>query len=255
MKRDPLGVNLLWFGDMTNDVFIHPTSIVESDRIGKGTKIWAFTHVMKEVEIGENCNIGEHCFLESGVIVGSHSTIKNGNMLWEGVVLDDGVFVGPQVCFTNDTFPRSPRFSPVSQRYSNREWLLSTRLKQGASIGAGAVLLPGLTIAAFAMVGAGSVVTSDVPAHALVTGNPARVRKWVCQCGHPLEFQQSSATCSKCGETFAEAKILFEVRRENFSPSTRPRYRRSETAQPVGLVRHARQCLGMVPGRVRTLRQ
>ena len=191
---------------MTNEVFIHPTAIVESDRIGMGTKIWAFTHVMKGVEIGKNCNIGEHCFLESGVIVGNHSTIKNGNMLWEGVILDEGVFVGPQVCFTNDMFPRSQRFTQGSKRYINREWLLSTCLEKGASIGAGAVLLPGLTISTFAMVGAGSVVTSDVPAHALVIGNPARVRKWVCQCGQPLEFQQSSAICSKCGETFVEAK-------------------------------------------------
>jgi UDP-2-acetamido-3-amino-2,3-dideoxy-glucuronate N-acetyltransferase len=191
---------------MSNDVFIHPTAIVESDRIGKGTKIWAFTHVMEGVEIGEDCNIGEHCFLESGVIVGSHSTIKNGNMLWQGVSLEAGVFVGPLVCFTNDLYPRSPRFSKVSKRYGDRDWLLATRVEQGASIGAGAVLLPGLTIAAFAMVGAGAVVTADVPAHALVIGNPARVTKWICQCGHPLDFHQSSSTCSKCGETFSEAE-------------------------------------------------
>ena len=200
------GVNLLSVGDMSNDIFVHPTAIVESDQIGKGTRIWAFTHVMEGVEIGDDCNVGEHCFLESGVIVGSHSTIKNGNMLWEGVILEEGVFVGPQVCFTNDMYPRSPRFPQGSKRYDNRDWLLSTRLEQGASVGAGAVLLPGLTISAFAMVGAGTVVTSDVPAHALVTGNPARFRKWVCQCGHPLDFQTSSATCSECGETFAEAK-------------------------------------------------
>jgi acetyltransferase-like isoleucine patch superfamily enzyme len=189
---------------MTNDIFIHPTAIVESDRIGKGTRIWAFTHVMKEVEIGETCNIGEHCFLESGVIVGDHSTIKNGNMLWEGVILEEGVFLGPQVCFTNDMYPRSPRLPQAGKRYENRDWLLSTRLEQGASIGAGAVLLPGLTISTFAMVGAGAVVTSDVPAHALVTGNPARIKKWVCCCGHPLDFQQSRAICQECEETFIE---------------------------------------------------
>ncbi len=191
---------------MSNDVFIHPTAIVESDRIGKGTRIWAFTHVMEGAEIGEECNIGEHCFLESGVIVGSHSTIKNGNMLWEGVILEEGVFVGPQVCFTNDLYPRSPRFPQGNKRYDNRDWLLPTRLEQGASIGAGAVLLPGLTISAFAMVGAGAVVTSDVPAHALVAGNPARFRKWVCQCGQPLDFQNSNATCKECGRSFTEAR-------------------------------------------------
>ena len=191
---------------MMNDVFIHPTAIVESDRIGKGTTIWAFTHVMRDVEIGEDCNIGEHCFLESGVIVGSHSTIKNGNILWEGVTLEEGIFVGSQVCFTNDLYPRSSRFPQGSKRYGSRDWLLPTRLELGVSIGAGAVLLPGLTISAFAMVGAGAVVTSDVPAHALVTGNPARVRKWVCQCGHPLDFHESCATCSECGESFTEAE-------------------------------------------------
>ena len=201
-----MGVNLLLVGDMTNDVFIHPTAIVESNCIGKGTRIWAFTHVMKEVEIGEICNIGEHCFLESGVVVGAHSTIKNGNMLWEGIILEEGVFLGPQVCFTNDMYPRSPRLPQSGKRYRNRDWLLSTRVEQGASIGAGAVLLPGLTISAFAMVGAGAVVTSDVPAHALVTGNPARVKKWVCRCGNPLVFKQSSAVCKECGETFAEAE-------------------------------------------------
>ncbi len=189
---------------MTNDVFIHPTAIVETDQIGRGTRIWAFTHVMENVDIGDDCNIGEHCFLEAGVSVGSHSTIKNGNMLWEGVSLEEGVFVGPQVCFTNDQYPRSPRLSSASKRYQDRNWLLSTRVKQGASIGAGAVLVPGLTISAFAMVGAGAVVTSDVPAHALVIGNPARMTKWVCCCGHPLDFKQSRAICQECGETFSE---------------------------------------------------
>lgn len=187
---------------MMNESFIHPNAIVESDLVGQGTKIWAFTHVMKDVEIGDNCNIGEHCFFESGVIVGSNTTIKNGNMLWNGVVLEEGVFVGPQVCFTNDMYPRSPRFPHGSSRYRTAEWLLKTYLRQGASIGAGAVLLPGITIADFAMVGAGSVVTTDVPAHALVAGNPAQRLKWVCRCGTPLDFNQSESMCNDCGSKF-----------------------------------------------------
>ena len=138
--------------------------------------------------------------------MGSHSTVKNGNMLWEGVILEEGVFVGPQVCFTNDLYPRSPRLPEGGKRYENRDWLLSTRVEHGASIGAGAVLLPGITISAFAMVGAGAVVTSDVPAHALVTGNPAGVTKWICRCGHPLDFQQSIAICKECGETFSDTE-------------------------------------------------
>jgi len=185
-------------------VFIHPTAIVETDRLGRGTRIWAFTHVMKEVSIGENCNIGDHCFIESGVTVGSNSTIKNGNMLWQGVVLEDGVFVGPNVCFTNDMYPRSARLPQARERYSDREWLLPTLVKQGASIGAGAVLLPGLTIGKFAVVGAGSLVTRDVPPHVLVVGNPARIRGWACQCGQALKFRKETAVCSACGREFAQ---------------------------------------------------
>ncbi|MFQ5854693.1 MAG: DapH/DapD/GlmU-related protein [Anaerolineae bacterium] len=185
-----------------NGVFIHPASIVESQQIGQGTRIWAFTHVMKDVSIGANCNIGDHCFIESGVIIRNNVTIKNGNMVWEGVTLEDGVFVGPHVLFTNDLYPRSPRLPQAKKRYSNRRWLLPTLVRKGASLGAGAVILAGITIGEFSLVGAGAVVTGDVPPYALVIGNPAHVRGWVCQCGQPLKSQKEIATCGDCGMNF-----------------------------------------------------
>lgn len=184
-------------------VLVHPTAIVDTSHVGKGTRVWAYTHVMRDVTIGANCNIGEHCFIESGAIVGNHVTIKNGNMVWEGVRLEDGVFVGPLVVFTNDRYPRSPRLPQVRRRYADRRcWLEPTVVKWGASLGAGAVILPGVTIGEFAMVGAGAMVTKDVPPHAMVVGVPARTRGWVCQCGLPLVFSNGAATCVACGLTF-----------------------------------------------------
>ncbi len=177
---------------------IHPTAIVDTDCIGENTRIWAFTHVMGDVVIGAHCNVGDHCFLESGVVVGNNVTIKNGNMLFEGVTLEDGVFVGPHVFFTNDLFPRSPRLPQAQQRYRDRSWLKPTLVKYGATLGAAAVILAGVTIAEFCMVGAGAVVTGDNLAYSLVLGNPARLRGWVCQCGLKLDFVDNIAVCRSC---------------------------------------------------------
>ncbi|HEV8523296.1 MAG TPA: acyltransferase [Terriglobales bacterium] len=186
---------------MTN-IYIHPTSIVETRQIGDGTRIWAFSHVMQGALIGRNCNIGDHCFIESGALIGDNVTIKNGNMLWEGVTLGDGVFVGPQVIFTNDLRPRSPRLPLASDRYLDRAWLLPTVVEEGVSLGAGAIVLPGLTIGQYAMLGAGAVVTRDVRPHALVLGNPARIAGWVCYCGERLALESNVGTCLRCGREF-----------------------------------------------------
>jgi UDP-2-acetamido-3-amino-2,3-dideoxy-glucuronate N-acetyltransferase len=186
-----------------SDPYIHPTAIVETENIGEDTKIWAFTHVMKNVPIGANCNIGDNCFIETGAIVGNNVTIKNGNMLFEGITLEDGVFVGPHVFFTNDRFPRSARLPEANMRYTDHDWFAPTTIKYGATLGAAAVILPGVTVGKFAMVGAGAIVTKDIPAHALTVGNPAHLIGWVCQCGTKLDFEPTDqAKCNACGKSY-----------------------------------------------------
>jgi UDP-2-acetamido-3-amino-2,3-dideoxy-glucuronate N-acetyltransferase len=146
--------------------FAHPDARVETDEIGSGTRIWAFAHVLAGARIGADCNICDHTFIEGGAEVGDRVTVKCGVQLWEGVTLEDDVFVGPNATFTNDLLPRSKR-QPVSY--------LRTRVRHGASIGANATILPGITIGSEAMIGAGAVVTRDVPARAIVMGNPGYV--------------------------------------------------------------------------------
>ena len=148
----------------------HPQAIVETKHIGKGTRVWAFAHVLPNAAVGEDCNICDHVFIENDVRVGNRVTIKCGVQLWDGVTLEDDVFVGPNATFTNDPFPRS-RKHPVK--------FPRTVVRRGASIGANATILPGLTIGQNAMVGAGAVITRDVPPNAIVVGNPARIVGYV----------------------------------------------------------------------------
>lgn len=169
--------------------FIHPLACVEAapETIGDGTRIWAFAHVMEGVRIGRDCNIGDHAFIETGVDVGDGVTIKNGVMVWKGVHLAPYVFIGPGVTFTNDLRPRSPRAPFMRQAgVTEKDWLVETWVDEGASVGAGAVVLPGVRIGAYAMVGAGSVVTRDVPPYRLAVGNPARCTGWVDRYGQRL---------------------------------------------------------------------
>lgn len=184
------------------DVFVHPTALVETEEIGEGTRVWAYAHLLEGARIGKNCNVGDHCFIESGVVIGDNVTVKNGNMLWEGVTVEDGAFIGPHVFFTNDLHPRSPRLPQARSRYSDQRWLSPTFVKQGASLGAGAALLPGITVGEYAMVGIGAVVTKDVPPYTVVTGNPARPSGSVCQCGQPLGFDGGFSVCAACGLAF-----------------------------------------------------
>lgn len=183
-------------------VRIHPQALVETDKIGEGTNVWAFAHIMKDVVIGSCCNVGDHAFVETGAIVGNNVTIKNQALIWEGVTIQDNVFIGPRVTFTNDRFPRSPRMPEASQRYQSREgWLERTLVRQGCSIGAGAVICPGIQLGEFCVIGAGAIVTKDVPAFDMVVGNPARHLRFVCTCGLPLQGHWTQADCLACGES------------------------------------------------------
>jgi UDP-2-acetamido-3-amino-2,3-dideoxy-glucuronate N-acetyltransferase len=185
-----------------SNIMVHPSAIVESQTIGAGTRIWAFAHVLAGASIGSNCNIGDHCYIESGVVIGDDVTIKNSVAVWEGVTLERGVFVGPSVVFTNDRLPRSPRLAAAAERYETKGWIVPTRVEEGASIGAGAVVVAGSTIGAYSLVAAGTVVTQAVPAWAVVAGNPARRRGWVCVCGHLLTLEVNAAECANCSRKY-----------------------------------------------------
>jgi UDP-2-acetamido-3-amino-2,3-dideoxy-glucuronate N-acetyltransferase len=150
--------------------FVHELGLCESTRVGDGTRIWAFAHVLPDAIIGQDCNVCDHVFIENDVVIGDRVTIKCGVQLWDGVHIGSDVFIGPNATFTNDRFPRSRAY---------QESVLQTRVADGASLGANCTVLPGLRIGRNAMVGAGSVVTEDVPPHAIVIGNPARIVGYV----------------------------------------------------------------------------
>jgi len=176
--------------------YTHPNALVEQNvTVGLGTRIWAFAHVLSGAVIGKDCNICDQTFIEGGVRMGDRVTVKCGVALWDGLVIQDAVFIGPGAVFTNDSRPRSRRYPPSFP---------ATLLKEGCSIGAHSTILPGLTIGAWSMVGAGAVVTHDVPDYGLVYGCPARLQGWVCRCGETLmEQSESYLTCS-CGLTYCK---------------------------------------------------
>ncbi len=154
---------------MTN-FFQHEKALVESASIGKNTRVWAFVHILPGATIGADCNLCDQVFIENDVQIGDRVTIKSGVQLWDGITVEDDVFIGPNATFTNDPFPRSKQYPQAFTR---------TVLRRGASIGANATILPGITIGQYAMIGAGAVVTKDVPPYAIVTGNPARIKGYV----------------------------------------------------------------------------
>lgn len=179
--------------------FVHPQGICESTTVGEGTRVWAFAHVLPKAVLGRDCNVCDHVFIENDVVVGDRVTIKSGVQLWDGVTLEDDVFVGPNVAFTNDRFPRSKQYPEVFAR---------TVVKRGASIGANATILPGITIGQRAMVGAGAVVTKDVPANAIVKGNPARISGYVDAEGPATTPPAANASAAGITKTQVEGVTL-----------------------------------------------
>ncbi len=168
--------------------FLHPQGLCESKKIGAGTRIWAFAHVLSGARIGRDCNLCDHVFVENDVIIGDRTTIKCGVQLWDGVRLGHGVFIGPNATFTNDPFPRSKR---RPRRFAQ------IVVKDGASIGANATILPGVVIGENAMVGAGTVVTRSVPSNAIVMGNPSRITGYVNSTLHPIVPAAAVAAASR----------------------------------------------------------
>ena len=169
------------------DVYIHPTAEVsEKAKIGNGTKIWNLAQVREDCEIGENCIISKNVYVDAHVKIGNRVKIQNNVNVYHGVEVEDDVFLGPSMTFTNDFYPRA----------FNSDWkITNTLIKKGASLGANVTVVCGNTVGEYAMVGSGSVITKDVPAHALMVGNPAKQIGWVCKCGNKLNEQFTCETC------------------------------------------------------------
>jgi len=189
-----------------SDFFVHPLALCESTDIGKNTRIWAFSHIMKNVKIGEECNFGDYSFVESNVIIGSRVTVKNGVSIWKGVTIEDDVFLGPNCVLTNDLFPRS-------KVYHSED--IPTLIKKGASIGANATIICGITIGEYAMVGAGAVVKNNVLPYSLVTGVPAKVIGYVGINGEKLNFNEDNIAKDTPGNTYKRENGMVQIVKEN----------------------------------------
>ena len=178
------------------DYFVHESAYVDEPvQIGKGTKIWHFCHIMKGAEIGENCKIGQNVYVDTNVKIGNNVKIQNNVSVYKNVTLEDGVFCGPSMVFINVINPRSDHPRRLDE-YGK------TLVKRGATIGANATVLCGITIGTYGFIGAGAVVTKDVPDYGLVYGNPARAKGWMCECGIKLQFTDNKTECQKCHKRY-----------------------------------------------------
>jgi acetyltransferase-like isoleucine patch superfamily enzyme len=193
--------------EKNKNIFIHSTSQVENKDIGEGTKIWQFSVILEGCHIGKNCNINFSCFIEQGVILGDNVTVKSGIYLWEGIECEDDVFLGPNVVFTNDIYPRSKNYKEP----------IKTLIKQGASIGANSTILAGVKVGKYAMTGIASVVTRDIPDYALYYGNPAKFKCWIDEYGNKLEkISPDKFVSSTSGKKYVLKKgILSQVKNNN----------------------------------------
>lgn len=185
---------------METEYFAHESAIIdEGCKIGKGTKIWHFTHIMKGCAIGENCNLGQNVVVSPDVILGRNVKVQNNVSIYTGVICDDDVFLGPSMVFTNVINPRS--------HILRKDQYQSTHVRHGASIGANATIVCGNEIGEFAFIGAGAVVTKDVPAYALIVGNPGRHIGWMSEYGHRLHFDEKGiANCPESNEKYELTK-------------------------------------------------
>lgn len=188
-----------------NKVFIHEKALVEAKNIGEKSRIWAYVHILAGAQIGKNANICDMCFIENDVVIGNNVTIKSGVSLWDGILLEDDVFIGPSVAFTNDLFPRSKNTA-----YQQKK----TTVQKGASIGANATILAGITIGTYALIGAGSVVAKNVGNFSIVYGNPAVHKGYICVCSKKLSLKDGRVTCPYCKRAYSkiggELKLLSE---------------------------------------------
>ena len=181
--------------------FAHESAYVDNGaKIGEGTYIWHFTHIMKGAKIGKKCKIGQNVVIAGSAVLGNNVMVQNNVSIYDGVILEDYVFCGPSMVFTNIINPRSAYPRNTMDDYHN------TIVKKGASIGANSTVICGNTIGKNAFVGAGSVITKDIPDYALVYGNPAKVRGWMCACGEKLEFVKEKAQCKKCKKRYEKNK-------------------------------------------------
>lgn len=183
------------------DYFVHESSYLDDDaEVGSGTKIWHFCHVMSGARIGERCNIGQNVLVASDVLIGNNVKIQNNVSLYTGVIVEDDVFLGPSMVFTNVVNPRS--------HVNRRGQYKNTLVRKGATIGANATVVCGVTLGQYCFIGAGAVVTRDVPDYALLYGNPARIQGWMCQCGIRLEFHSvgdhEEGFCKECGSCYSK---------------------------------------------------
>jgi acetyltransferase-like isoleucine patch superfamily enzyme len=172
--------------------FVHDRALCESTDVGDGTRVWAFAHITAGARVGRDCNVCDHAYIEGGAVVGDRVTVKNNVAIWEKVTVEDEVFLGPNMVFTNDLVPR------VGSGHTSADFL-ATLVRHNSSIGANATIVCGVTIGHHAFVGAGAVVVDDVAAHAIVLGNPAVPRGWMCACGGRLD---DTLTCPACGRGY-----------------------------------------------------
>jgi UDP-2-acetamido-3-amino-2,3-dideoxy-glucuronate N-acetyltransferase len=183
--------------------FAHQTSIIgDKAVIGAGTKIWCWVQIMDGAIVGNSCLIGNNCYIEQGVVIGNNVKIKNNIALYEGVICEDDVFLGPNCVFTNVFNPRA--------FISRKDQFLPTIVKKGATIGANSTIICGNTIGEYSFVGAGSVVTKDVPSFAIVFGNPARIQGYVCECGNKISFDNGRSVCTECRKEYFKKDQLIE---------------------------------------------